>query len=337
MKPAVYFSGAAFRAMRAAAFVCIAWGAALSAGCVFFQESPSAALPEDLPPCWTVQASADQLPITSSLLDMTGDPQLRDLVQEALENNPDLLATALRLQAAGILLAGPRSRMLPNAGAEFTANRHNQDVNPETGKDRIGDVLRPALNVSWELDIWGRLADEYKASQSLVRVQEWEYLQLKDALAARVIQAWIQQAAFRQAVEVQEQRLAVLQKVEHFILDRYRKGLGALDELAAARSRCEIATADLADRNTALAGAVRNLEILLGRPPRGRLCSTADLPQVLSPAVDIPAAVLLKPARHQGCPCQGGGRPKLGISGAKSGFAEHKPFWPRFQGSLLPG
>ena len=53
------------------------------------------------------------LRITATLLELVKDRQARALVTEALENNYDLSATALRLESAGLLLSQTDSARLP--------------------------------------------------------------------------------------------------------------------------------------------------------------------------------------------------------------------------------
>jgi len=147
--------------------------------------------------------------------------------------------------------------------------------------------------VSWEIDIWGRLANEYSAAKQEVTAKEKDFLQARDALAARTIQAWINQFADRRAKGIEKERLAVLQHIEEVVIQRYRDGLGSLDEYSTARSRTQIARADLSTRQANLDRSVRALEILLGRYPGGQLSSGKAWPTLPMPIVDMPAAALL--------------------------------------------
>lgn len=262
--------------------------------CVSIDPNQGAGLPEDLPETWSTSLTAEQLPIATHLLDLIDAEALEGLVDEALNNNTNLQATALRLKAAGLLLSVPRSELLPAVGANLSRERNNQGINDLTGEQANKNVNRLSLGVRWELDLWGRLSDDYAASKYAVQVQAHEYQQARDALAARVIQTWIEQAAIQSFLEIEHKRVAVLRRITAVLLERYKNGIGNLDELSAARSRMEIARADLSARRAERLRVLRNLEILLGRYPRGELLPQNGLPQVDLAPVDVPASVLLK-------------------------------------------
>ncbi|MCP4344276.1 MAG: TolC family protein [Desulfobacterales bacterium] len=273
--------------------VCFVYIVLLMSGCAVMQNKPDVKLPDNVPETWASDVDITELPVTASLLELIDDERLRELVQEAMENNLNLRATALRLKAAGYMLNTPRSRLLPRANVEFSKGRSNQGVNTETGKSTTENSHQLSLGINWELDIWGRLADEYAASENAVRAQEYEYLYARDALAARVIQAWIEQVSIRRSSAIEQERVNVLKRIETVLVERYKNGIGSVDELSAAKSRTEIARADLSAQNAALVRAIRKLEVLLGRYPRGDLLSGTDLPDVAPPRVGIPATVLL--------------------------------------------
>jgi len=263
-------------------------------GCVAFREPVAARLPENIPLSWTVNTGLESLPVTASLVELIGEePILRQLIDEAVNNNPNLKATAIRLKSAGYMLAGSRSKLLPQVNTEFSKGRDNQEVEAETGKRKTSDSHQLSLRVNWELDIWGRLANEHSASEKAVLAQEYDYQHIRDALVARVIQAWIEQIAIRRSLGIEEERVAVLQRIETALIERYKSGIGNLDELSVAKSRTEIAKADLSARNAALLRSVRKLEVLLGRYPKGDVVSGVNLPEIKSPPVNIPATILL--------------------------------------------
>ena len=266
----------------------------MQTGCASMGKEAAVHMPADIPKAWTSELPMEQLPIASGLLELIDDDRLKELVREALENNPNLCATAMRLESAGYLLSGPRSRRLPEVNASFAKGRNNQNIDTETGDRYTEDSHRLSMGVSWEIDIWGRLADNYAAAERAVRAQEYDYLHARDALAARVIQAWVEQVAIQRALVIEKERVAVLKNIETVLLERYRDGIGNLEELSTAKSRTEIARSDLIGEQTNRSRSVRKLEVLIGRHPRGELLSGGDLPEITSPPVSVPAEILLK-------------------------------------------
>ncbi len=263
----------------------------LLSGCAAWKDSPSTPLPSDVPSSWSSDVTIAGLPITSDLLDLIDEHRAEELVREGLENNPNLRATALRLRAAGYLLSGPRSRLLPLLSAEFDKGRGKQETG--LGQPFTTDSHRLSLGVRWEIDLWGRLADEYAAAQYAVLARDYEYLRVRDALAARIVQTWVQQAAARRSLSIERERVAVLERIESILLERYQGGIGSLDELSTAKSRTQIARTDLSTQRAIWQQTIRRLELLLGRYPRGELLAGDCLPEIAPPSPGVPADILL--------------------------------------------
>ncbi len=259
--------------------------ACLATGCTTLQPTEKQALPGGIPEGWASEVVTTGLPIASGFLEWADEETLNELVREALENNPDLGASAKRLEAQGYLLGLTRAQMLPQAQASLNSGRNNL----ETGAYQHH---RGSAGVSWELDLWGKLADAHVAAQEAFIATEQDWQHLRDALAARVIQTWIEQVVFRRAVTIESERVELLQKVELLLTERYRDGTGNLDELSTARSQTEIAKADLSLQQAALNESVRRLELLVGRFPEGKLMSGAELPLVPTAVASIPADTL---------------------------------------------
>ena len=265
----------------------------LTAGCAVSRDIKPVELPTDLPLAWTYDMTVEALPITRDLLALIEDDSLRQLVNEAINNNPNLSATALRLKAAGYFLSGPRSQRLPKMNAGYTKGRGNLATDVLSGDQKTADSHRFSFGISWEVDLWGRLADEYAASESTVRAQEYDYLHARDALAVRVIQTWIDQVAIRRSMTIEQERIAILKRIEQFLIERYASGIGNWNELSAAKSRTEIANADLSELRAAWNRSIRRLEVLLGRFPRGELLVGDQLPTFAAIPIGPPAAMLL--------------------------------------------
>ena len=259
--------------------------AVLFSGCAMYTHLP-AELPDNLPGLWHGENSIKDLPVTVGLLDLIQDHQVKELVLEAMENNPDLCATAKRLEAQGFLLNLTRAQMMPDSGITWSAGRSEQGFGAT-------NAHRPGFAVNWELDLWGKLADEHGAARASFRSSKYNLLAVRDALAARIIQAYIELVTLNNAVNIEQERIIILKKTESLFLDRYKNGTGGLDEFSSAHSLLEIATADLSARQGALDESIRGLEILLGRQPSGRLSVGSSLPIIDKPVSGVPADVLL--------------------------------------------
>ncbi|MCG8566025.1 MAG: TolC family protein, partial [Desulfobacterales bacterium] len=245
-------------------------------------------VPLPLPQHLTAAPSAPALEITQSLLDLVKDPLARDLVREAVENNYNLRATALRLKASGLLLARTGSAPLPTLNGGYAGSR----LNPGSDGGSQGQH-KISLSLSWELDIWGKLADQHQGALDGVRAGALDWERAMDSLAARVVQSYYQVKGNQLRVGAQTRRVAIFQAIETTILEKYKMGLGNLNDFSSARSRTETARAALVKARESLDRSLGDLEVLLGRYPGRNLAIAGDWPMVAAPAPTAPAEILL--------------------------------------------
>ena len=124
----------------------------------------------------------------------------------------------------------------------------------------------------------------------------------RDTLAADVMTNWIGLTAALKNIDIEQQRLRSLEKAEMFTIERYKNGLGTLEELDNARSATASSKASLENYQEKLAQQKRALQTLLGAPGNvvnvpedyaGVLVPIAGLPeQTLQRRPDLKAAFL---------------------------------------------
>ncbi len=150
-----------------------------------------------------------------------------------------------------------------------------------------GDVLTStttnngvSLNLSWEVDLWGRLRAGEAAALADVMASSADLRAARLSLAAQtargyfaVIEARTQAELARETLD--NQRLAYAQ-----IRERYERGLRPSLDLRLGRSSTATAEAALHQRDQMLDFARRQLESLLGRYPGALLRASAQLPQL---------------------------------------------------------
>ena len=260
----------------------------------------------DLPGSWTattettatettaIRKTQPELgPLTADLLGLVGDARLRELVLEALDANHDLRAAAYRLEASRRLLAESRALRTPVVEAGGTRGRGNQGVDAFS-RSITETRYRLSLGVSWELDVWRRLSDLEQADFALTESRAADLAAARDALGAQVIQGWVAAVSLRQAIAVEGERIRILERLQDTITRRYRRGIGSLDDLAAARAGTELARATAVGLEAELEQAHRALELLLGRIPRDELESADILPELTSVDLGVPSEAIAR-------------------------------------------
>lgn len=99
-----------------------------------------------------------------------GDPQLDALMDEAVAGSPTLAQAAARLRAAEARAQQSRAATLPTLDANGQASETKQSYNNGIPADFVprgyNDTGRATLDLSYDLDLWGRNRAALKAATS---------------------------------------------------------------------------------------------------------------------------------------------------------------------------
>ena len=216
------------------------------------------------------------------------------MIKEALASNYDLQAAAASVDAAAAQARIAGAGLKPQVGAGFDASRRQQVFVglPIPGSGGIlkstSSSFGTSLNVSWEADLWGRLRAGKAAAAGDAQAAQADYQAARLSLAGQAAKAWFTVVeAERQvalAIDTVDSRRTSAERIEA----RYRRGVAPSLELRLARTNLATAESTLEQRRRQLDASRRQLEILLGRYPRGEAGSSVDLPQV---PPEIPAGL----------------------------------------------
>lgn len=224
-----------------------------------------------------------------------GGPTLTALIREALEQNRDLRQAAARVDAAVAQTRIAGSSLPPQLTLNGDATRRQQVFVglPIPGRENTPLSSRStsygvSLNVSWELDLWGRIRAGQTAALAELQAAEAMYRAAQQSLAAQTARAWLALVAAQQQCELARANRDSLARTADRIAARYREGTRTALEDRMARQNLASAEAMLAARERERDAALRQLEILLGRYPAGTITNTGALPPINS---EVPAGL----------------------------------------------
>lgn len=252
--------------------ICLLFGACATSP----DQSP---VPEiEVPSEWT-SSSSSEAP-TAWLKDFES-PELEALISEALANNPNLEATAGRLNKSIAEARIVGANLMPNAGLGLNAARQQiSTFGPTSTGGTIFENYDLSLNVSWELDIWGRLRDRTAAALAQVEASMADLRGAQLSLAAQTSKAWFNVIEAQQQLDFAESTAQSYAKDEQTLESRFKRGLNTGFELRRIRTLAASSQADVAIRQEALSRAIRSLEIVLGRYPGASLHPESSLPKL---------------------------------------------------------
>src|SRR5438309_4700631 len=127
------------------------------------------------------------------------DAELDKLLDEAIARNADLVIAAARVDEARALLADARGAQLPTVSAGFGAQRQKNSqttANFFPGIPTQYSDYRATLDVSWEVDVFGRLRASASAARADLQASEAARDGVRLALTAQVVKSYFALRAF---------------------------------------------------------------------------------------------------------------------------------------------
>ena len=256
------------------------------------------ALHDQAPERWAALPALHEGASTGWLADFHS-PRLQALVVQAIQANPDLKAAAARVRQARAQTMEAGAGLFPAVSGSFNAARSQTPSDQRfAGLNFINNRFRLPLNVSWEVDFWGRVADERRAAKAGAQAAEENFHAARLSLAASTVNAAVTLAEARALARLAEQdartrrvQLSILEKQLDRGLDPERAAL----DLSLSRADLARSESSLQQRRAAADQAARALEVLLGGYPAGKETGLDSLP-VLKRSVPagLPSEMLLR-------------------------------------------
>lgn len=216
----------------------------------------------------------------SLITDLVSSADIKVLINEALQNNPGIQQQYVALKTTQVARSSVNADRLPSVSAGLSGNRQETSDAQYTG----------SLDISWELDLWQKLGDNVAAADWAVAASEADVKAVQNELAAQVIRAYVQVSYYQQLIAIEQSRLSLLDNNEDLIKQRYRAGLGELEDLDTARTSSASSRADIAAYQQSLGESVRALGVLLGRSQLtlNDISFPDKLPDVMLPLPGLP-------------------------------------------------
>lgn len=246
-------------------------------------EAETPAVPES----FSTPASAADVQV--GWIESFNDPALVKLVKEAQANNKNLRAAAADIERARALARQAGAALAPEVNLTAGAARSGSPGDAT----RTTSDLSVGVEVSWELDVWGRLAAGARAALASVQAVEADYRYAQHSLAAATARAYFTAIEANLQIENERETVGVLQETLRIVNVRFEHGIGSPQDVALARSDLATARERLTTAEGSYRDALRALEILLGRYPSAELAVRKSLPNTPPPPpAGVPSEVL---------------------------------------------
>ena len=214
------------------------------------------------------------------------DAELDALIEAALGANYDLRVAVANVEAARAALdvAATRRRPTVNAEASVQESRNASALVQQLDPDNALPTLASAtfgLDLSWELDLFGRIRRSIEATTAEIGSQEALRNGVVTAVLGRVARAYMDLRGAQTRLDVAQRNVAVQQQTLELVTLLNTEGAATELDVARARTLLLTSQATIPSLEAQATGALNRLTTLTARPPgalNARLAAHAPLP-----------------------------------------------------------
>ncbi len=253
-----------------------------------------------LPEMWKNSGVGNEGRIATGWLDTFEDPTMTALVFEALQRNPGIQIWEAQLHLAEESMIIGRAPLFPSIFLSSSGSRTGSRTLQEDGDLsawRYEKSYGLNANISWELDLWGRLRHLNRATQYDYEAQKADFRGARLSLAASTARAWCNLITAKQQLALAHQTKENFEGTFRITERPYKAGDASVRPLSVLFAKNNIASAErsVISRQLALDEAKRTLEILLGRYPAAEVEARDDLPSLSQQVpAGLPSELLLR-------------------------------------------
>lgn len=238
---------------------------------------------KDLPLPQNWQDSKQSLAVEDNWLSELDNLQVHQLVNKALASNHQFAMQAYSLEIAEQQLIVSGSQLWPELDLAFRSGR-----NKDNKTDSYSNSNSVNLNLSYEVDIWGKLSDADRMANYNYLAQKATFEQYKQQLVVNVLTTWFRVIEAEKLLALYRSRVANSQQNLAIIEAGYNSGLTAALDVYLTRNDLNNELTRVSEQETEKTKLIRQLERLIGEYPKGELLVNANLPLLTT---DIPVGL----------------------------------------------
>ncbi|MBN3765809.1 efflux transporter outer membrane subunit [Burkholderia sp. Ac-20365] len=253
---------------------------------------------------WTTASPSDQLD-RAGWWKLYREPELDDLEQRLIANNPDLRAALFHYEQAEAYIRQVSSQQYPQVAFAGNVQRDREsDTRPLRNATAPSDYNSATLGVAidYEVDLWGRVRDSVAASKDEAQAQKADLASTQLSLEIELARSYIDLRGLDQQIHLIDGTIDAYRKALDLTRSRHQGGIvSGLDvarastQLSAAESELTQVTARRAIQEHAIAALVGASASAFRIEPSGRPIALPDVPvgvpsELLQRRPDIAAA-----------------------------------------------
>jgi NodT family efflux transporter outer membrane factor (OMF) lipoprotein len=229
---------------------------------------------------------------------MYSDPQLNTLESKAADANQNLKAALARLQQARADTRIARADLFPSIDAKAYAERARVSPNSPQfveGRPTQGDDFDMEADLSYEIDLWGRVRNEVAAARANNQASAADLGALQLSIQAEVATDYFGLRSYDTQGQLLDKTVDDYQKALDLTQTLFDNGAAALSDVEQAKTQLFTAQTQAADTRLLRAQLEHGIAVLMGENPSTFELPENPLPQdATPPGIDpgMPSALL---------------------------------------------
>jgi multidrug efflux system outer membrane protein len=219
------------------------------------------------------------------------DPELNRLVEAVVANNLDIRKAVAAVLEVRAQFRETRADRWPTLSIEARASQTRQTTSVMSGTAAATtESYSLFLPATFELDLWGRLAQAEDALRAQLLAAEENRLAVAQTVVAETVDLYLKKIALEREIHVTRRSVEAYQDSLALVMRRYNKGLTSILDVRQARRTLAQTEAGLPLLVQELGLTQQNLELLAGRYPLSRPEKTPP-EDYYTPYVQVPAGL----------------------------------------------
>lgn len=244
-------------------------------------------LNDTLPSRWMYNEYFDQtIPTDDGWWKKFNDPVLDSLITIGVNNNYNVMMAARRMEVARLTMLEARSSYFPafELDAGWTKARNSGALTSPVMPATNESYFSLGVNMSWQIDIFGKITSEVKAKKASWEASKAEYAGAMVSLCGEIATAYFQLRVYQAEELVANEHLLSQEKVVKITEARFECGLASMLDVSQARTVYHSTKATIPALTAGINTSYNALAVLLAVTPdyiRRLLATPRPLPSYM--------------------------------------------------------
>ncbi len=219
-------------------------------------------------------------------IELFKDTVLHRLVQTGLKNNYDIRIAFARINEAQAAFKQARGEQWPTIGAQVAGGWQQQAL--PGGNLAEYSTLSAVGQISWEIDLWGKLRRSKEAARANLFAQIAYQQAVRIVLINTIVTNYFNLLEYDNELRITRENIGILQKSLELVRNKLIAGTASGLVVAQAEAQLAQAMTQMPVLEMKVGENENYLSILLGEPPHAINRGNAMLDQINPPSIETP-------------------------------------------------